>query len=614
MKVKANVVTSSNSTNTNTNTNTKVLLSDPDTSNPNWIYEYIIWHTKQRTLFPDTQLLTNKNAPSILIVYFNKYSEGLAGRFNELPSLLWFVYERNLLLLITFYNPLPIENFLIPPTLKTIQNELNINITNINITTKTKAEEENDDDILLSSSSLWGWNWTVPIIINRTDTSENLYNYYSDTGKGRRGSVQSPHYRRKKYIFDFPNRVDIYILNVLKFDVYKDRIPWSFIKSLSSSSSSRESESESEQQEIPFKTYWKIFFRPSYGLQKVIDETNLKFNLIPKQYDAIHCRILHPAHLNLTEHNNKIQQLDKQGMYHTPSNIIQLQHQQQSQSQQSEQLQQSQQSEQSEQSEQSQQSQQQREQQQREIILRQMKIAKKQGTLVSSNPNTIIKENTWLYKRNDAIQTAIHSIQCSNWLALNYYNSTTTRSTNVTTATTAEDETVSNNTTISTKTQVKEDEEEREGIILPTYFFSDSLELVREIIDISSSSSASSNNKNSNNTNSNSSSIGIIDKRNNIFGRYDAPVSHIERINQSIETYYSTFVDLYIASNARCITMGVGKFGYFASLISDNDNDNDNDNRSKDKKCLLIHEYHDTDIMSRWGYEQRLKNVNVCPI
>jgi hypothetical protein len=49
-------------------------------------------------------------------------------------------------------------------------------------------------------------------------------------------------------------------------------------------------------------------------------------------------------------------------------------------------------------------------------------------------------------------------------------------------------------------------------------------------------------------------------------------------------------------------------------LISDNDNDNDNDNRSKDKKCLLIHEYHDTDIMSRWGYEQRLKNVNVCPI
>lgn len=47
------------------------------------------------------------------------------------------------------------------------------------------------------------------------------------------------------------------------------------------------------------------------------------------------------------------------------------------------------------------------------------------------------------------------------------------------------------------------------------------------------------------------------------------PTLHIDRQKgYPAEYYMDTFVDLYMAANARCVSFGVGNFGYFASKIS----------------------------------------------
>jgi hypothetical protein len=55
-------------------------------------------------------------------------------------------------------------------------------------------------------------------------------------------------------------------------------------------------------------------------------------------------------------------------------------------------------------------------------------------------------------------------------------------------------------------------------------------------------------------------------------GRSNTTVTHIgastdATTSQSLEGYMNTFVDLFIASQARCLTIGVGNFGMLAGLI-----------------------------------------------
>lgn len=54
-----------------------------------------------------------------------------------------------------------------------------------------------------------------------------------------------------------------------------------------------------------------------------------------------------------------------------------------------------------------------------------------------------------------------------------------------------------------------------------------------------------------------------------IVGRRDVQVAHLQNRNEtSIDAFLSTFVDLYIASYARCIGLGVGRFAFIAGKIS----------------------------------------------
>ena len=54
-----------------------------------------------------------------------------------------------------------------------------------------------------------------------------------------------------------------------------------------------------------------------------------------------------------------------------------------------------------------------------------------------------------------------------------------------------------------------------------------------------------------------------------IVGRHDVQVAHLQnRQETSIDAFLSTFVDLYIASYARCLGLGVGRFAFIAGKIS----------------------------------------------
>ena len=68
---------------------------------------------------------------------------------------------------------------------------------------------------------------------------------------------------------------------------------------------------------------------------------------------------------------------------------------------------------------------------------------------------------------------------------------------------------------------------------------------------------------------------------------------------------YSTFIDLFIASQARCLTMGVGKFSFLAAEISDT---------LLEDGCVQSHESHSKDVMERWGYWWKMKDILQCPL
>ncbi|OEU06638.1 hypothetical protein FRACYDRAFT_254189 [Fragilariopsis cylindrus CCMP1102] len=449
---------------------------------PDWIIDYITWHTKQRTLYKDIELLTNPNAPSILIHYSDQYSEGLAGRFTKINRLLWFAYDRKLLLLIVFYDsPMPLETFLIPPSIDTMNQEF--------------------------KSNIGTWNWTVPILQNKTDTAYNvIQNYESVFGKkkkkrknriGKKEKARKVNTKesseldtivsnRKRLFFD-KNEI-VRIGQSGHINIRLDRIPYHIDNNKSNTTTTTTTTGPGY---IPFSSYWRLFFQPSIELQHRLDNTYQELNLIKHTnnnnnsrkeddendsknenqnenqlyklivYDAIHCRIRHPAHHNIITHEMEYDLFDKE----------------------------------------------------RRII--DMNIDVDVNTTISSSMSLL----DWKHQKENAIRTANHAVQCSNWL-----------------------------TSSMTSKQADVEAEQAE------------LELV-----------------------------------------------------YLLEGYYSTFIDLYIASNARCITMGVGRFAYLASRISSSSSSSNSNDGSK--KCVQLHEKHSEDIMKRWGFHSGIFNIiQQCPI
>ena len=156
-------------------------------------------------------------------------------------------------------------------------------------------------------------------------------------------------------------------------------------------------------------------------------------------------------------------------------------------------------------------------------------------------------------QRESAIQTAIRAIQCTGWISRQKFN----------------------------YSRSKEDK-------IPLYFYSDAEQLVN---------SASGQNQPMDSLEAKLHNISLEHKV--VVHNNTVPIAHLDSKNKSVESYLSTFVDAYIASNARCLAMGVGNFAALSAKMSSND-------------CLVNHEVIPRKLMNKWGMSrQSIENCNL---
>lgn len=250
-----------------------------------------------------------------------------------------------------------------------------------------------------------------------------------------------------------------------------------------------------------FSIAFQALFRPSMPVQMALDDTMNHLGLVPGQYDAVHCRIGHPAH-------------------------------------------------------------------------RDAKRPSYQKDKVEGGSFEDRKD------RVRAVHTAIHALQCARWLSAERHN------------------------------QHPNYEGER---VLPTYFFADSANLVESIANPKKLVEHRVPELYSNLTTELSQSKVVV--RSNVRvahlasafppNRYDASqlsaIATTTTTTTPFEAHVSTFVDLYVAAGARCISLGVGRFAYLASSISGT-------------TCVARHEVKSLSVSWKWGMQHMTQEVPECPI
>ena len=167
---------------------------------------------------------------------------------------------------------------------------------------------------------------------------------------------------------------------------------------------------------------------------------------------------------------------------------------------------------------------------------------------------------------------------------------------------------------------------------LPIYFFSDSSELVQTVthppvhFQPFNTSPAESqlqafeelkkalNNGRSDNNTHNSAPIKIVSREN-------ATVTHISGDikkkgldkDNAFEAFASTFVDLYIASQARCINLGVGNFAYLAFKIK-LQNDEEYLGQQEQSRCWAVHHPVTSQVALQWAMHHKQGEVPRCDV
>jgi hypothetical protein len=263
----------------------------------------------------------------------------------------------------------------------------------------------------------------------------------------------------------------------------------------------------------PVHIYWQVFFRPSGMVQAVIDQTMTTLSLTPKQYDAVHLRVGHPAFYNRKAYTEQTENRD----YY---------------------------------------------------------------------------ESNFEAEPAKCMESAARAFQCARWLAWTHEEQQQQKQ-------------------LPTN-QVKRSSNNNFTI----YFYADSSDLVNVVVNPTSFKPIAAKRK-----------IWLHQKRAfdklkiaidpsirndaqnitmRVTGRVNATIAHIGGVPgktsaTSLEGFVSTFVDLYIASQARCITLGAGRYAFFAAKIGN-------------ISCLVSSVDIDRLVGNRWGMQQVRKNVPSCPV
>jgi hypothetical protein len=216
-----------------------------------------------------------------------------------------------------------------------------------------------------------------------------------------------------------------------------------------------------------------------------IENTMTFLKLTPGKYDAVHCRVTHPAFRGMTTVDGEMLAADEQGAYE------------------------------------------------------------------------FIGDN-----KKAAVEAAIHGVLCVSWIR---------------------------NLTLPTENTSSEKDS--------VYLFSDSHKLVRFMV--------AGQQDLSNEINDNLSlTVAQLQSQFRIVGRCDTPVAHMQNVNENtpFDSFVSTFVDIYIASKAKCLGLGVGNYAHLSTKIN-----------SVGNMCLVRHQNVARKVMLKWGMREQLE-VPLCPV
>jgi hypothetical protein len=244
----------------------------------------------------------------------------------------------------------------------------------------------------------------------------------------------------------------------------------------------------------PFPIFWEASFQPSLPVQHLVDETMEQLGLIPKQYDAVHMRVEHPAFF---DHNN--QTFDR---------------------------------------------------------------SDQRVDVFDSFPER-------------CLDAAAVSLQCARWVSAHHNHTATPPQSNMT-----------------------------------IYFYSDSSHLVKVMAD-PAAFEASRSSFDTKEQREAFTLLRSVKEQNqpplHIVGRVNSTNIHISledkysvSVASHFESFAGTFVDLYVASQAKCITVGLGRFSLLAAKISGTE-------------CLTRTMDPNKRMMNYWGMKGEYQDIVKCP-
>lgn len=217
---------------------------------PQWIQDYFQWHRESLIKFPGDEILTNPNAPPILLRYCG-ICGGLHDRLGQLPWDLYLANQTKRLIFILWHRPKPLESFLIPnvlnwtlPTTKSFESN---KIVRQHTRLFRDYKEENPDE------EVDFWNKTLDFAIARATTGE-----FKD--------VKVLRHRFFGHLHE---------------DVLEERL-----RALG--------ETDMIHWTPSFGHLFHALFRPSPRVQQELDTIYRDLKLKPNHYSAVHCRVRHP--------------------------------------------------------------------------------------------------------------------------------------------------------------------------------------------------------------------------------------------------------------------------------------------------------------------------------
>lgn len=228
--------------NATTVTSIEHLLSDIPTGLPHWITNYMTWHRQQRSLYPDDALITDESAPGLLIQYCKGERRNICGglhdRLGGLATSLYLANQTNRVLLIQWFVPRPLQDFLMPTA---------------------------------------ALNWTLP------------FHDRFRPGVFLKQNRRKPPIKARHLSF-----VEWAALN----ETRSKKVVVLFREGHSVDLSSKLialGETDTIHDTATFGKVWHAMFRPSALVQSQLNQTRNELGLIPGQYLAAHCRVRHPG-------------------------------------------------------------------------------------------------------------------------------------------------------------------------------------------------------------------------------------------------------------------------------------------------------------------------------